>query len=111
MPINQLPTPIELIADTTDAVDTPVPFFVQQRFTEATLVATGLDAAETVAIEVSVDGGESFKPLAQDGADLTLTATQSTYTIRSPLLIGVTKSATAGAAGVYIWVNQTPNTP
>jgi hypothetical protein len=49
-----------------------------------------------------VDGGETFEPLAQEGADLELTATSNVLNITSPLLMGVTKTVTVGESGVFI---------
>ncbi len=94
------PTPI--ILEQTDAVSTPVEFPVVQKSLPATIYATNLEAAETAAILFSVDGGTTFEPLAQDGADLELTATSNVFTIQSPMLLGVTKSATASPSGVFI---------
>ena len=69
-------------------------------------MATNLAGAETVEIMFSVDGGTTFEELAQDGADLTLTATANTLAITSPLLLGVKKDATVAAAGVFVMANQ-----
>ena len=94
--------PTTIITETTDAVSTAVEFPVVQKMLPATISATNLAGAETVAILFSVDGGSTFEPLAQDGADLELTATSNVFTIQSPMMLGVTKSATVGACGVFI---------
>ncbi len=95
-------TPTTIIEETTDAVSTAVEFAVVQKMLPATLSATNLTAAETVAVMFSVDGGTTFEALAQDGADLELTATSNVFSIQSPMMLGVTKSATASASGVFI---------
>jgi hypothetical protein len=94
------PTPI--ISERTAAVSTAVEFAVVQKMIPATISATNLAGSETVAILFSVDGGETFEPLAQDGADLELTATSNVLNITSPLLMGVTKTVTVGESGVFI---------
>lgn len=99
-------TPITLISEQTGAVTTVVAFRVQQRFVPATIFATNLAGAESVAILFSVDDGLTFEPLSQDGADLTLVPTANTLTIRSPMLLGVTKTATVAAGGVFVMANQ-----
>ena len=94
--------PTTIIGETTDAVSTTAEFPVVQKMLPATISATNLAGAETVAILFSVDGGATFEPLAQDGTDLELTATSNVFTIQSPMMLGVTKSATVGASGVFI---------
>ncbi len=98
--------PTEIIKEQTGAVATVVSFPVVQKMLPATLTATNLAGAETVAILFSVDGGANFEPLAQDGADLTLTATSNVLTMNSPMLLGVTKSATVGTGGVFIMTSN-----
>ncbi len=47
-----------------------------------------------------------------DGADLVLTATKNTLAINSPMLLGVTKSATIASSGVFIQpANTAPRSP
>ena len=94
--------PTTIIKEQTGAVSTAVQFAVEQKNLPATISATNLTGAETVAILFSVDGGATFEPLSQDGADLELTATSNVFTILSPLMLGVTKSATVSASGVFI---------
>lgn len=95
-------TPTTLILAQTAAVTTTAEFPVVQKNLPATLSATNLAGSESVAVLFSVDGGTTFEPLSQDGSDLTLTATKNSLAITSPLLLGVTKSATAAASGVFI---------
>ena len=104
-------TPVTLISGRTAAVTTAVGFQAQQKFIPATLMATNLAGSESVAVLYSVDGGLTFEPLSQDGADLTLTATANTFAIVSPLHLGVTKTSTSGLGGVFVLSNQTPGTP
>ncbi len=94
--------PTEIIKEQTDAVTTVARFPVEQKDLPATIFATNLGAAETVAVLFSVDKGVTFEPLAQDGADLTLTLTANVLNMQSPMLLGFTKTATAGTAGVFI---------
>lgn len=94
------PTP--LIKEQTAAVTTAVKHPIHHRDLPATLFATNMDGAESVAVLFSVDGGTTFEPLAQDGSDLTLTATANVFNIQSPMMLGVTKSVTVGTAGVFI---------
>lgn len=98
--------PTTLILPQTTAVSVIEQFPIMQRDVPATLMATNLAGAESVAILFSVDGGENFEPMAQDGADLTLVATANTLAITSPMLLGVTKAATIGSSGVFIMTNQ-----
>lgn len=63
---------------------------------------TNLAGAEEVEILFSIDGGDTFEPLSQDGADLVLSATANTYRVESAMFLGVLKDATASAAGVFI---------
>ena len=98
--------PTEMIKPQTGAVSVVAQFAVVQKTLPATISATNLTAAETVAIMFSVDGGENFEPLAQDGADLELTATSNVFNIQSPMLLGVTKSATVSASGVFIMTSN-----
>ena len=98
--------PTELIAPQTAAVTVAVPFAVQQRFLKATLMATGLAGAEAIPVLFSVDDGVTFEAASELGTAVELTATNNTTAINSPILLGVTKPATAGAVGVYIMSNK-----
>lgn len=98
--------PTILIPEQTGAVTTVAPFQVTQKMLPATLMASNLVAAETAAVLFSVDGGVTFEPLAQDDADLTLTAGKNTFTIVSPIMLGVTKAATVSAGGVFIMTDN-----
>ncbi len=98
--------PTEIIKQQTGAVTTPARFAVVQNVLPGTLFATNLAGGESVAILFSADGGATFEPMAQDGADLTLTATSNVLFIDAPLLLGVTKTATAGLSGVFIMTNN-----
>lgn len=95
-------TPITLIPEQTGAVTTPAKHQVQPLEVPATIFATNLAGSETVDILFSVDGGQTFEPLSQDGSDLKLTSTTNTFAIISPMLIGVTKEATISASGIFI---------
>ena len=94
--------PITLILEQTAVVTTPAAQQVQPLDLPSTIFATNLAGSEEVDVLFSIDGGLTFEPLSQDGADLKLTETTNTYTIVSPLLLGVTKDATASASGVFI---------
>ena len=96
----------QIMSEQTGAVTTEVPFNVDGTSLPATLMATNLAGSESVAVLFSVDGGTTFEPLSQDGADLTLTATANTFSVVSPLLLGVTKTATAAAGGVFIMTDN-----
>lgn len=98
--------PNELIAPTTTAVTTEVPFPIGMSSLKATLMATGLEGAEAIPVSFSVDNGVSFFPASEFGTAIELTATTNTVAINSPIFIGVTKPATSGAVGVYIMTNQ-----
>lgn len=90
---------VVVIAPTTDAVT------VQKRMrittVPATLIATNLAGAEAALIFFSVDDGGTWEALSIAGSQAQLTADDSTLAIYSPMLIGVTKSATVAASGVY----------
>lgn len=107
--MSKLLTPVNIIPEQTAAVTAVAAHPVYAEMVPATLIATNLAGSESVAVLFSVDGGITFEPLAQDGADLTLTATQNTFNMTSPLLLGVTKSSTAAACGVFLQAaNDTP---
>lgn len=107
--INPIPRAIPLIEPTTAAVGTDVPIQVQQRFTRATVLADALAGLETVKITASVDGGLTFFPLILSGAQIELNANNNFLEIPFPIVLGVTKDATASACGVYFMANQLPN--
>lgn len=94
--------PLTLIPEQTDAVTTPAAQQVQPIDLPSTIFATNLAGSEEVDILFSVDGGDSFEPLSQDGSALKLTSTSNTFAIVSPMLLGVTKDATASASGVFV---------
>lgn len=98
--------PTEVIKAQAAAVTAVASFAVVQKMLPATIFASTLAGSEAVPILFSVDGGVNFEPLAQDGADLTLTATDNAFNIQSPLLLGVTKPTTVGAAGVFIMTSN-----
>ncbi len=93
-----------LIAPQIAVVTTPVAFGVIGAQVPATLFAEGLGSSETVGISVSADGGATFTAVGQDGAVVTLTATNTTLSIRSPGTYGVTKTETSAPAGVFLAV-------
>ena len=103
--------PTVLIEPQTGAVTVEASFQVAQKYLPATLMATGLAGAETVAVLFSVNGGSTWEPVAQDGSDLELTATANMYAVESPLMLAVTKTATAAASGVYLMYKQPPSDP
>ncbi len=105
-------TPTEILAATTSAVTAVKSHPIWMEMLPTTIFATGLAGSESVAILFSTDGGVTFEPLAQDGADLVLTATKNTLAINSPMLLGVTKSATIASSGVFIQpANTAPRSP
>ena len=90
----------EIIAPTTSAVSAET----EIRITDlpATIIATGLATTETVSIAYSVDNGKNWEDLYLEGLQTQLTATNKAVGLYSPMLIAVTKSATAAASGVYL---------
>ncbi len=91
----------ELIAPQTGAVSTQVPFDITLNRCPCTLHAPALTLAETVDVYISFDNGTTWDVLYVEGTAVQLTATDNAKTFYGPCHIGVTKSATAAAVGVY----------
>jgi len=72
----------------------------------ATIGASNLATTETVTILFSVDNGATWEESAIDGITTQLTATNKIIGVYSPVLLAVTKSATAAASGVYLTTSQ-----
>lgn len=68
----------------------------------ATLFATGLAGAEECDLYISPDAGATWEVLDKDSSPVTLTAVNSSYSIQSPMLLGVKKDATSAASGIYL---------
>lgn len=88
-----------LIEPTVAAVATEVPL-PDFKF-PTTLIADGLAGAETVSVWLSHDQGTTWQAYLVGGAQLTLTATAPNVRVEGPAFLGVTKSATVAATGVY----------
>ncbi|MEE8233706.1 MAG: hypothetical protein V3R41_03405 [Gammaproteobacteria bacterium] len=91
-----------IIAPVTAVVTVAKIVKIRQEALPATLFATGLAGVEKAVVNISPDGGDSLTPAAQSGTAVELTATNNTIAINSPMTIGITKTATAGAAGVFL---------
>lgn len=76
----------------------------------ANVVATGLGATETVALDISIDGGANFVTAYQGGSAVTLTSTDNTKSINAPGFFRANKGVTAGAVGVYLAKGRKPET-
>lgn len=85
-------------AEVTDVAQFPV----VQKMLPATLFATNLGSGESAAILTSSDGGVTFEAASQDGSAMVLSNTANAISIQSPVLLGVTKTATALLSGVTI---------
>lgn len=95
---------ITLIAATTAAVATQVPFD-SASYEEVIVAAQGLAAAEECDLYISVNG--AWVPYAENGAVVTLTATVPMRRLPGGPMYGVAKDATAGAAAVdMIWLTR-----
>lgn len=90
---------VEIIAATTSAVTVKARIRVTE--VPSTIIADNLATTEECDLFFSVDNGTTWKTLQEDGAPTVLTATNNAVAIYSPMLIGITKDATAGACGVY----------
>jgi len=95
---------VELIEATTDAVTTPAEASINGSDVPVTIHAEGLAGVETV--QLKVRNGGAYVDVYQDGHLLRLTATQNVLSINSPMELGVTKSATVAAVGVYLTYGQ-----
>ncbi len=93
-------TPI--IPPQTGEVTDVASFPVVQKMLPATLMVSNIGAGESVAILVSLDGGDTFEPVFQDGVALVMDNTSNSLSIQAPVLLGVTKTATTLAVGVSI---------
>ena len=91
-----------LIPAATDAETTQKVAKIRQEALPATLFATGLAGVEVATVFISPDGGGTFEAMFQGGTAVELTATNNIISINSPMTIGVTKDATASAAGVFL---------
>ena len=89
--------PTTVITETTDAVAVVHSFPVTQKMIPATVFASNLAGSEVVPILFSVDGGETFEALGQEGAALELSPGPNALTINSPPPTGVHKPAPAPA--------------
>lgn len=76
----------------------------------ANVVATGLAAGESVALDVSVDSGANFVTAYQGGSAVTLTSTDNTKSVNAPGVFRANKGITAGAVGVYLAKGKKPET-
>ncbi len=74
----------------------------------ATIIATGLAAGETVALDMSIDSGTNFVTVYQGGSAVTLTSTDNVKSVNSPGVYRANKGLTAGAVGVYISKGKKP---
>lgn len=97
----------EIIAPTTSAETTEQEIRVTDL--PASIIATNLATTETVSIAFSVDNGKNWEDLYLEGLQVQLTATNKAVGLYSPMLIAVTKSATAAASGVYLSNSQGPD--
>ena len=89
-----------IIKPTIPVVTINVPFPVIKSMLPGTLSATNLATTEKVTVSFSHDGGKTFEA-AKDGAAVELTATKNQLSINSPVYMGITKSATVAACGVF----------
>lgn len=96
-----LNTPVQLIPQQTAAETTQQKYKITADRCPTTIMADNLAGAEEVDIYFSVDGGTTWETLFVDGLAVKLTATDNAKTFFGPMLIGVTKDATAGACGVF----------
>ena len=90
-----------VIKETTDAV-TNQPYPIDKSMVPCTISVTNLATTETVTIRFSTDGGKTFEDSFQGGVAVILTPTAKQLSITSPVYLGITKSATAAASGVFI---------
>lgn len=90
-----------IIKPTTAAVTVNVPYPVNNSELPATISATNLAGSETVTISFSNDGGKTFEAAFQEGTAVELTVTKKQLSINSPIYLGIKKSLTATACGVF----------
>jgi len=67
-----------------------------------TIIAEGLAGAETVALNISADGGSTYIPATDAAGAILLTATSTNVSITSPGMYQVVKTATIAASSVAI---------
>ncbi len=90
-----------IILPTTDAITVHAPYDIIKSMVPCTISATNLDGSESVTISFSVDGGKNFEASFQEGSAVELTATIKQLSINSPVYLGITKSSTSSACGVF----------
>lgn len=103
--INKVP---ETLIEPQTAVVTDIAFTrITQSMVPVTIMVSNLAGVESVALLVSPDNKLTTFPLIQSGTTVTLTITNTVQTINSPMLLGVTKTATVGTAGVFLAYGET----
>lgn len=96
---------VTLINPTTDAVTAHAPIDARGNYDTVTLHATGLAAAEEV--DIFIGGGPDWVTAVAPGGTAAAKLTAALPMITLPAaLYGVTKDATAAAAGVYATLIQ-----
>lgn len=90
-----------LIAPTT-AVAQSGAITISREQLPVTLIAADLDGSEAITVQFSVDGGATKIAAAQDGAAVQLVVLNNVLTIRSPIVVSVSKPVTVNAVGVFL---------
>ena len=96
-----------LIPATTLAVTAHKIAKIRQEALPATLFCTGITTG-SVTVSISPDGGTTFIPVEQAGSPVIFDADTNTFSINSPMTVGVTKTTTTPAVGVFL--NTGPRT-
>jgi len=98
-----MPQPSKTILEPqTGVVTTNVPYPIDKSMVPCTISATNLGSSESVTISFSVDGGKTYEASFQENAAVELILTANQLSINSPIYLGITKSATALACGVFL---------
>lgn len=92
----------QIFAKQTAAVTIPAIVKISQEQLPATLIGDGLTGADAIPINVTVDDGVTNYAAEQQGTAVTLTTTNNTIAINSPMTLRLTKPVTAGTAGVFL---------
>lgn len=90
-----------IIIPTTDAISINRPYQIIKSMVPCTISATNLGVSETVTISFSTDGGKTFEASFQEDSAVELTNTAKQLSINSPVYLGITKTATSLASGVF----------
>lgn len=91
-----------IIEKTTAAIGQHVSYNTDRFLSDLVVCASGLSGSESVGIYFSLDDGQSWDQLKENGSAVTLTANTNARSLKGGPLYGFTKSATTNAVAVGV---------